>query len=82
MVTIDVKKELNVKIQLPELEIEGRVLVTPAGEVEMSFMPWTQWSMSGESFEQMVEDFNLLKSQIKLCVENQAKEQLEAPPKR
>jgi len=81
MITIDVSKELLAKISLPELEIEARIVISTAGEVELSFMPWSQWKMSGDSFEQLVEDYNLLKSQIKLCVDNQAKEQLKAPPK-
>lgn len=82
MITLDVSKELFAKIKLPELEIEARAVITPAGEVELSFMPWSQWKMNGETFEQLVEDFNLLKAQIKLCVENHQHEQLKPPPKR
>lgn len=81
MITLEVKKELTVKIKLPELEVEGRVVITPKGEVEMIFMPWSQWKLSGGSFEQLVEDYNVLKSQIKLCVENLDREQLKAPPR-
>lgn len=82
MITLDVSKELIARIKLPELEIEARAVITPAGEVELSFMPWSQWNMSGETFEQLVEDYNILKAQIKLCVENHQREQLKAPPKR
>ena len=76
MVSVEVKKELVAKIRLSEVDIEARVVITPQGEVEIGFMPWSQWRMSGESFDQLVEDYNLLKSQIKLCLENQKKEQL------
>lgn len=78
MVTVEVKKELVAKIRLVEVDIEARVVITPQGEVEIGFMPWSQWLMSGDSFDQLVEDYNLLKSQIKLCVENLKKEQLKA----
>lgn len=78
MVTIEVSKELVAKIKLAELEIQARAIITPGGEVEISFMPWSQWKMSGESYDQLVEDLNLLKSQLKLCLENQDKEQLKA----
>jgi hypothetical protein len=76
MVSVEVKKELVAKIRLSEVDIEARVVITPQGEVEIGFMPWSQWRMSGESFDQLVEDYNLLKYQIKLCLENQKKEQL------
>ena len=79
MVTIEVKKEMFARIKLPELEIEARVVISPKGEVDLSFMPWTHYSLSGESFEQLVEDYNILKAQIKLCVENQGKEKMAAP---
>jgi hypothetical protein len=79
MVSVEVKKELVAKIRLAEVNIEARVLITPQGEVEIGFMPWSQWRMSGESFDQLVEDYNLLKSQIKLCLENLGREQLRAP---
>jgi hypothetical protein len=78
VVTVEVKKELVAKIRLVEVDIEARVVITPQGEVEIGFMPWSQWRMSGDSFDQLVEDYNLLKSQIKLCVENLKKEQLKA----
>lgn len=78
MVTIEVSKELVARIKLAELEIQARVIITPEGVVELSFLPWSQWKMSGESYDQLVEDFNLLKSQLKLCLENQDKEQLKA----
>ena len=29
------------------------------GEVEIVFMPWSQWRMSGSSFDELVEDYNL-----------------------
>ena len=79
MVSVEVKKELVAKIRLTEVSIEARVLITPQGEVEIGFMPWSQWRMSGESFDQLVEDYNLLKSQIKLCLENLGREQLRGP---
>lgn len=79
MVSVEVKKELVAKIRLAEVNIEARVLITPQGEVEIGFMPWSQWRMSGESFDQLVEDYNLLKSQIKLCLENLGREQLRGP---
>jgi hypothetical protein len=81
VVIVEVKKELLVKVKLPELELEARVVITPKGEVEMNFRPWNQWNLSGGSFEQLVEDYNLIKSQIKLCVENLDREQLKAPPR-
>lgn len=58
------------------MEVETRVIIMPDGEVEMQVMPWSEWKLSNESFEELVEDYNLLKAQIKLCVENLAKEQL------
>lgn len=76
MVTLEVKKELVAKIRLEEVDIEARAVITPQGEVEIAFMPWSQWRMSGSSFDELVEDYNLLKSQIKLCLENLKKEQL------
>ncbi|HOC05739.1 MAG: hypothetical protein ACOX21_09360 [Bacillota bacterium] len=76
MVTLEVKKELVAKIRLEEVDIEARAVITPQGEVEIVFMPWSQWRMSGSSFDELVEDYNLLKSQIKLCIENLNKEQL------
>lgn len=82
MVTMEVSKELVVKIRLSELEIHARASISPRGEVELSFMPWSQWNMSGESFDQLVEDYNLLKSQLKLCLENLEKEQLKSLPGR
>lgn len=82
MITMDVTKELIAKIKLPEMDIEVRILITPKGEVEMSFMPWSQWNLSGESFDQLVEDYNLLKSQVKLSAENHCREQLMAPPRK
>ena len=45
MITLDVSKELLARIKLPELEVEARA-VLPAGEVELSFMPWSQWNMT------------------------------------
>ncbi len=51
MVSVEVKKELVAKIRLAEVNIEARVLITPQGEVEIGFMPWSQWRMSGESFD-------------------------------
>lgn len=82
MITLDVSKELCATIKLSELEIEVRTVITPAGEVELRFMPWSRWNMCGETFEQLVEDFNLLKAQINLCIENHQQEQLRAPAKR
>lgn len=82
MITLKVSKELCATIKLSELEIEAQAVITSAGEVELSFMPWSQWNMCGESYEQLVEDFNLLKAQIKLCVENLQREQLVVSPKR
>lgn len=82
MVTIEVKKELVAKVKLPELEVEARIIISAKGEVELNFMPWSQWNLSGDSFEHLVEDFNLLKAHIRLCVENQNQEQLKSPPKR
>lgn len=79
MITLEVKKELVAKIRLAELSIEARIVITPQGETEIGFMPWSQWRLSGESFEQLVEDYNLLKSQIRLCQDNLKKEQLRAP---
>ena len=73
---VEVKKELVAKVRLPEVSIEARIVITPLGEVEIGFAPWSQWRMSGESFNELVEDYNLLKSQIKLCLENLKKEQL------
>lgn len=78
---MDVKKELFARIKLPELNIEARVTILANGEVEVSFTPWNQWSLTGESFEQLVEDYNLLKSHIKLCLDNQAQERLVPPPR-
>lgn len=78
MVTIEVKKEMIAKIKLAELSIEARVIITPQGEVEIGFMPWSQWRLSGDSFDQLVEDYNILKSQVKLCLANLGKEQLKA----
>lgn len=82
MITLEVSKELLARIKLPELEIEARATITPGGDVELRFMPWSQWNMNGDTFEQLVEDYNLLKAQIKLCVENNQREQLKVPPRR
>lgn len=78
LVSVEVKKELVAKIRLAEISIEARVVIGPQGEVEIGFAPWSQWRMSGESFDELVEDYNLLKSQIRLCVDNLKKEQLKA----
>lgn len=78
MVTVEIKKEMLARIRLAELSIEARVVITAEGEVEIGFMPWAQWRLSGESFEQLVEDYNILKAQIKLCLANLEKEQLKA----
>lgn len=78
MVTFEVKKEIIARIKLTELSIEARVVITPQGEVEIGFMPWSQWRLSGDSFDQLVEDYNILKSQVKLCLANLDKEQLKA----
>lgn len=78
MVTFEVKKEIIARIKLTELSIEARGVITPQGEVEIGFMPWSQWRLSGDSFDQLVEDYNILKSQVKLCLANLDKEQLKA----
>ena len=79
MLVVRMNKEMLATLRLPELEIEAWALITPQGEVEISLMPRSQWNMSWQTFEQLVEDLNILKVQIKLCVENQSREQM-APP--
>ena len=80
MLTIELKKELFARIKLPELDIEARATMTPQGDVQLSFTPWNQWLLSGPSFEQLVEDCNLLMAHIRLCLENQRREELQSPP--
>lgn len=81
LLTIELKKELFARIKLPELEIEARALITPRGDVQLHFTPWNQWALSGQSFEQLVEDCNLLMAHIRLCQQNQRQEEL-CPPRR
>lgn len=79
MLTIELKKEIFARIKLPELELEARVVIYPKGDVEVCFSPWSQLNLTKESFEQMVEEMNLLKAHIRLAQENMDKEELRPP---